>query len=197
MDFRKFLSPETLERMDAERAELARLYRLHDAWLAKALLQLARAAQAASPEMTPDRGTYDSTLIWGIVPEIARRLGVIKLTTNEIDWEIRELSDYELRVTTGHALRNIGWKMDAGWNMLTREACNGNPVVFAVDRLCPGRMGDANDPLAITLASIASARGTAYEGVWTPAIMKSAMVSEEAADEQTVVDRPSSPGWGN
>jgi hypothetical protein len=34
------------------------------------------------------------------VPDVARRLGIVKLTTQEIDWEIRELSDYELRVRT-------------------------------------------------------------------------------------------------
>ena len=106
--FNALLSPGARARIEQDRREALRLYGLGNAWLASALLAAAREAQAAAPHRAPDECTYDARLIWGIVPELARRLGVVKLTTNEIDWEIRELSDYELRVRAGHALKNIG-----------------------------------------------------------------------------------------
>lgn len=125
------LSAEARARIEHDRREALRLYGLADAWLAAALLAAARQAQAAAPHRTPDEGTYDARLIWGIVPELARRLGVVKLTTNEIDWEIRELSDYDLRVRAGHTLKNIGYTILPGWRQLTRDIGNGNMVVYA------------------------------------------------------------------
>lgn len=183
--FKTYLSPESLARMEAERREVARLYRLGDAWLAAALLKLAREAQAAMPERRPDECTYDSRLIWGIVPEIARRLGVIKMKTDEIDWEIRELSDYELRLRTGVTMANIGWRRIPGWEMLSREPANGCPVVFAIDRLCPGRLDDKDDAIVQRLASVARSRGTEFAGTWTEAFCRRADVdgvAEELVD---------------
>lgn len=164
------LSAEAQARIEQDRREAQRLYGLGNAWLAAALLAAAREAQAASPERKPGECTYDARLIWGIVPELARRLGVVKLTTNEIDWEIRELSDYELRVRAGHTLKNISYSTAPGWRLLTRDIGNGNAVVYAVDRLCPGRMGDRDDPIVRNLTELAACRGRPYAGVWTLAM---------------------------
>jgi len=164
------LSAEARARIEQDRREAQRLYGLGNAWLAAALLAAAREAQATSPERAPDECTYDARLIWGIVPELARRLGVVKLTTNEIDWEIRELSDYQLRVRAGHTLKNISYSTAPGWRLLTRDIGNGNAVVYAVDRLCPGRMGDREDPIVWNLTELAACRGRPYAGVWTPAM---------------------------
>lgn len=103
--FNALLSPEARARLEHERREALRLYGLGNAWLAAALLAAAREAQATTPNLKPGDCTYGARLIWGIVPELARRLGVVKLTTNEIDWEIRPLSDYGLRLRAGHALK--------------------------------------------------------------------------------------------
>ena len=169
--FKIELSPESQLRLDQERAEVARLYSLTDTWLASAILVIARKGQASTPEHRPDDcPTYNSRLIWGIVPEIARRLGVIKMTTNEIDWEIRELSDYALRVRTGYTLANIGYSTLPGWDQLGRDVIHGNAIAFAVDRICPGRIGDRDDPITKRLEEIAACRGSVFTGVWTPEI---------------------------
>lgn len=166
--FKTLLSREARARIEQDRCEALRLYALGNAWLAREILSAARAAQAAAPHRTPDEHTYDARLIWGILPELARRLGVVKLTTNEIDWEIRELSDYDLRVRAGYTLKNIGYTILPGWRQLTRDIGNGNMVVYALDRLCPGRLGDREDPIVRNLTELASCRQRPYNGVWTP-----------------------------
>lgn len=168
--FKFQLPPEALARIQAESREATRLYGLRNAWLASALLQLARQAQASRPEIRAGECTYDARLIWGIVPEIARRLGVVKLTTNEIDWEIRPLSDYQLRVRTGYTIANTERHRLPGWSQLTRDPEGCNAVVVALDRLCPGRVEDRDDPITRRLVEIARVRGTTYNGVWTPEI---------------------------
>jgi len=182
------LSAEARARVEQDRREAQRLYGLGNAWLAAALLAAAREAQAASPERAPDECTYDARLIWGIVPELARRLGVVKLTTNEIDWTIRELSDYQLRVRAGHTLKNISYSTAPGWRLLTRDIANGNAVVYAVDRLCPGRMGDQEDPIVRNLTELAACRGRPYSGVWTPEINLPERDEPISGESDVVVD---------
>jgi hypothetical protein len=182
------LSAADRARIEQDRREALRLYGLGNAWLAAALLAAAREAQAAAPHRTPDECTYDARLIWGIVPELARRLGVVKLTTNEIDWEIRELSDYELRVRAGHALKNIGYTILPGWRLLTRDLGNGNMIVYGVDRLCPGRLGDRDDPIVRNLTELAACRRRPYEGVWTPALNLPDEPLDDAEDDHLVLD---------
>lgn len=159
---------EAQERLARNDAEALRLYHLGDAWLARELLALAREAQKATPQHRPEAPTYNSVLIYGIIPEIARRLGVVKLALSELNWEVRPKSDYELRVHAGHCLKNIGYSTLPGWNMLTRDVCHGNPVLYAVDRLCPGAAGDKEDPSCRLLAEVAAARKKSFSGVWTP-----------------------------
>jgi hypothetical protein len=188
MSFLKgILSPEARARIEHDRREALRLYGLGNAWLAAALLAAAREAQAAAPHRAPDECTYDARLIWGIVPELARRLGVVKLTTNEIDWEIRELSDYQLRLRAGYTLKNVGHTMLPGWRLLTRDIANGNIVLFGVDRLCPGRMDDRDDPIVRNLSELARCRQRPYEGVWTPAMSLPGEFPDSADDGAIVV----------
>ncbi|MBY0242144.1 MAG: hypothetical protein K2X55_22815 [Burkholderiaceae bacterium] len=122
------------------------------------------------------------------MPELARRLGVVKLTTNEIDWEIREMSDYELRVRAGHTLKNIGYTILPGWRMLTRDIGNGNMIVYGVDRLCPGRMGDRDDPIVRNLTELAACRRLPYEGIWTPALNLPSEPPDDADDDHLLLD---------
>jgi hypothetical protein len=164
------LSADARARIEHDRREALRLYGLTNPWLASALLNAARQAQAASPHLKPDECTYEARLIWGVVPELARRLGVVKLTTNEIDWQIRELSDYNLRLRAGYTLRNIAYSTRPGWRELSRDIGNGNMVIYAVDRLCPGRLDDRDDPIVRNLSELAACRERPYSGVWTPAM---------------------------
>ena len=182
--FDALLSPEARVRLEYERREALRLYGLGIAWLAAALLAAAREAQAATPRLAPDECTYDARLFWGIVPELARRLGVVKLTTNEVDWEIRELSDYQLRLRAGHALKNVAATDLPGWRLLTRDIGNGNVVLYGLDRLCPGRLGDREDPIVRNLTELAVCRGRPYDGVWTPAMN---LHAEQPGDDDCLV----------
>lgn len=167
--FKLNLSAQLIAQLESDRNELVRLYGLTNEWLAHALLKLARLAQKATPEYSPhDYPTYNSRLIWGIVPELARRLGTVRLKLEEIDWEIRELSDYDLRLRIGNTLGNVGHITAPGWNMLSAETVNGNPVVFAIDRLCAGKVDDRNDPIVRLATEIGRYRGCPYSGVWTP-----------------------------
>ena len=43
-------------------------------------------------------------------------------------------------------------------------------VVYGLDRLCPGRLGDRDDPIVRNLTELAACRQRPYEGVWTPAL---------------------------
>lgn len=169
--FKFNLSEETKIALAVERAEALRHFTLTDTWLAAALLRLARDAQRITPDCKPDDNTYDARLIYGAVPEIARRLGPVKLVTDEIDWEMRELNNYELRERAGNCLLHIRGSDLPGWVMLTREVCDGNPVVFALDRLCPGVLGNRDDALTRRLTEIAAYRKKLFNGVWTPAML--------------------------
>jgi hypothetical protein len=164
------LRPETRARLDEENKEVLRLFSLTDAWLATALLGMSRQARKVAGLAQPDVPTYDSRLVWGILPELARRLGTPRrLVLEEIDWEIRNLSNYELRVRLGHTLYNVRERSLAPWNLLTRIPSNGNPVAIAMDRLHPGTLGDKGDPITKSLEEVCQHRKTAYSGVWTPA----------------------------
>ena len=172
--FKLNLSEEVRAEIAQDNAELERLYGLTNQWLASALLKLARQAQASTPQYRPEDPTYNSRLVWGIVPELARRLGTVKLVLGEIDWEIRELSNYDLRLRIGITLANVGTEAHLpGWKMLSKEAVNGNPVVFGIDRLCPGNVTDLDDRLVRRAQEVARYRGVKYSGVWTPEFRKS------------------------
>lgn len=167
MSFRYNLSSVQLDELERERSEMRRLYGLTDTWLANALLKLVRQAQKAAPALQPEDNTYTARFVYGLLPELARRLGSVRLETREIDWEIRELTDYELRRCTGNCLLHLEQWSLPGWSMLTREVANGNPVAFAMDRLCPGVLGDRQDPVTRRIEEIAGYRKKPYNGVWT------------------------------
>lgn len=167
MSFRYNLSPMQLDELERERSEMRRLYGLTDTWLANALIKLVRQAQKAAPALQPDDETYPARFVYGLVPELARRLGGVRLETREIDWEIRHLSDYDLRRCTGNGLLHLEQWALPGWSMLTREVANGNPVTFAMDRVCPGVAGDRQDPVTRRIEEIAAYRKKPYTGVWT------------------------------
>jgi hypothetical protein len=167
MSFRYNLSPVQIDELERVRTETRRLYGLTDTWLANAVLKLVRQAQKAAPALQPEDNTYPARYVYGLVPELVRRLGGVRLDPKEVDWEIRELSDYELRQCTGNCILHLEqWNLP-GWDMLTREVANGNPVTFAMDRLRPGTLGDRQDPVTRRIEEIAGYRKKPYNGVWT------------------------------
>lgn len=173
--FRIKLSPESRARLEYEENEAARLYELTDRWLGEALIALARQAQESLRVRDPFYSTYDNAFVFNVVPEIAKRLGVTAFMASErLDADVVMLSNAELRRDAGHCLRNIGHSQyygQSGWNMLLRELANGNPVVYALDRLHPGRSDDMDDPIVRRLSEIARIRDVVFSGVWDPGML--------------------------
>jgi hypothetical protein len=173
MSIAALFSEETRERTEKEQREAFRLYQLSAPWLSRELLKLTRQAQRISPQYGKDTApTYHSVFIYGIVPEVARRLSPLQLTSDEIDWALRGLSHYELRIRAGYCLQHIPESRLPGWNMLVREACSGNPVVYAMDRLCPGTLGDSEDLVTQHMAEVSRFRGNTYDGIWSPRVCR-------------------------
>lgn len=172
--FKLSLSKEARDFLDAQQNEADRLYRLNNRWLAEAILRLARAARKETPHLTPDAYVYDNTFVWHVLPELARRLGASGFEKSEReDYDINHISDIDLRARTAGCIANISsaahHRMPA-WSLLLREPANGNPAVYAVDRLAPGDLKHP-DSLVKRLSEIASIRKVAYDGVWTPLMM--------------------------
>ena len=164
--FKIFLSPESRKELEHDRCEARRLHGLTDHWLAAALLKMAREARR-SAAVAPDSGSYSSLLLFALVPELARRLGSVGLQPCEVDPSLQGMPNHKLRLLAGTVLANVDDLRDAAGRLLTREACNGNPVVYAIDRLCPGALGDPEDRLTRSIAEIAGLRDVAYAGTWT------------------------------
>lgn len=153
--------------------EVLRLYGLTDAWLADALMKLCRLTRAEDTSIDQSAYSYDTTLVWYLVPEIARRLGYRRILTQEIDWELRSLSAYDLRLRAGYTLANVTRSRPGeSWSLLTHEVCNGNPVVFGIDRLCAGVLDDKEDLITRRTREICGYRNTRYDGVWAPCVMR-------------------------
>lgn len=180
VNFRKLLSPEAIERLNAERAELIRMWRLPDRFLAADLLRKARAARAAYPSvlgLDPNGwSTYEKTFVWDVVPEVAARLGETDFDPNERKAEVRGCSDVELRDWVGISLNNMGMIREAWldknpvinpWILLTHSIANGNPVLFAVDRVSPPT-ADSKDWGATHVREIARSRGFGGVSAWSP-----------------------------
>lgn len=168
MSLSMLFSEEAPRNLEQEQRETFRLYQLTDPWLSRELLKLCRQAQKTVPPRASSSLDYTSAFLYGIVPEIARRLSPVKLNQNEINWDLRGLSNYELRIRTGHCLQNIDESGLPGWVMLSRDVSNGNCVLFALDRLSPGDITDKNDPLIRRIKETSLLRGKSFDGVWSP-----------------------------
>lgn len=176
--FRLLMSDDLKRFVDDLHAESIRMYKLTDSELANELLQLARVARDDSPELKHDRGVYDTEFVWHALPELARRLGGISddnLSIHERNAEARRMSDLELRELVGYCISFISvsshWRKP-GWSILLKDPANGNPVIYALDRLSPG---DINHPdkIVTRMAEIAKYRKVEYNGVWTPNVLAS------------------------
>ncbi len=169
------ISPKLRIQIAQDRWDTLRLYHLKDLWLSSALLQLSRAARNALPELSsdPDRQTYNTTLLWEIVPTLARSLAPnMKLESGErVSIELANLSPTEKRDHLYHYLKNTNLEIYGYSNrlgdefvsqkralrMLGRDMANGNPICLAIDRLYPPVNTD--DSLSRAMASISRARG--------------------------------------
>lgn len=206
VDFRKKLSQKQIRLLHATTVEIHRLFALQDRWLGQALLHLARDVRAefSGRLSDPSEQTYDATFVWSLVPEIARRLGAEGVSPDEIRrTEIRYATDRELRELTGIFLNNLSigqWSLEnrdirdrpSSADLLTREFVNGNPVAFAIDRICPPAPvgADKDDWLARHVREVAAHRGGDDTGEWSPSERDLAYWSAEISDTHDIVTPP-------
>jgi hypothetical protein len=205
VDFTKFLSPEAIARGKAEREELIRMWRLNDRFLAADLMRKVRDARSryrAVLDIDP-RGysTYETTFAWDVVPEIAARLGETAFQPNERKAEVRACTDVELREWLGLSLKHMGMIREAWndkdalpnpWLILTYSIPNGNPVLFAMDRICPPTL-ESQDWGAKHVREIARHRGFGDVSEWSPMLQNyerggrpSWMPEDPVADDPSV-----------
>jgi hypothetical protein len=195
-NFSDMLTEDEKERFAAEREELARLHGLPDRWLGEALLKLARQAREENPRLlrNPSGDSYSPAFVWHVIPEVAKRLGC-RVDLNEARApDIVSLSDRELRETVGHFLANatLNYGLDIcdlhpldnkprAIDLLEHEACNGNPVAMAIDRICPPAPEgqDQDDRLARRIREAGRYVDGVQVAMWSPeAVTKSEMEAE-------------------
>ncbi len=167
VNYENLLSEQSVRNLHATRVEVARLYNLPDRWLAAEILKLARAAQKEllAEGFLPGDCVYDASFAWQVLPEIAKRLGATKFNQDErSDRSICVLSDSAFRFHAGYFIINSGTKAIRN-SILSHEPANGNPVVFALDRIAFPQEGD---PIAIRLEEIARIRSVPFTGMWAP-----------------------------
>lgn len=171
MNIEKLLSPESRAMLARRREDILNCYALSNTALAQRLLDLSKEARAESPDLDLTVMTYDSAMFVCMIPELARRLGLV--VPGAAESELVKLSAAEFREYVGVFLRNISrYHRGYAWQYLTNEAINGNPVVMAIDRICPGDVESKTDYLVVSMKSVAASRGKPFNGVWTPAVLQ-------------------------
>lgn len=181
--FKINLSSEQRQRLQADRNEIHRLYLLSDTALAIELLTMARTVRSAHPEdLSRDRYCYDTHLVWDLVPEIARRLGIEKTEFLPGEWqdnEFPQLENPKLRNVVALYIANINsyrfHEKDSTsvdpWKILTQAPIDGNPLAFAMERICPVDTVDESvqaDELAKRISEVQKYRGNDGVRVWQP-----------------------------
>lgn len=186
IDFSRLLTPAQRTRLARTRAENACLHALPDRWLAEALLRMARQIRAAHPDRpgNPRDCVYEPTFVWHVVPEVAKRLGATRLLPNEAsDPRVSTLDGQALREPAGVCLQNVALDRWGRGDVLEREApspeeilchsiSNGNPLAFALDRLCPApeEGADWHDWIARHMRESSRFRGLSPTPAWSPAL---------------------------
>jgi hypothetical protein len=176
------LTVEHRDYMQRMSQRIEELYGFDNLALGQELLRLTLEAR----QLYPDRlakgdegyGDYTTSLFWDVVPEVAKRLGVT-VFGQKIRDDVRLTTDHQLRNWVGQCIGNAGWSPIAGhhnemgqqlcpWELLTHDACNGNPLAFAIDRLAPVTEYDRDDVLSRSIHEISRGRGFEPMLTWAP-----------------------------
>jgi hypothetical protein len=198
----------TAEQRDYMQRMSQRIEELHgfdNLSLGQELLKLTLEARQLYPDRLANGdegyGNYTTSLFWDVVPEVAKRLGVT-IFGQKVRDDVRRATDHELRNWVGQCIGNAGWSPNVGhhnemgqplcpWELLTHEACNGNPLAFAIDRLAPVAEYDRDDVLSRSIHEISRTRGFEPMLTWEPAMNAKPNPRELAAmadteEEQTL-----------
>lgn len=182
MAFKLNLSPAQRERIASERSYVHVCFAVDDTELGQMLLKLAVGLRDGYPAEYGDSGAGQDTcslaLVWEVVPEIARRLGVVDFRRGKRPYACQNDDDFRLRsracdVIFGSHSRVLGADgilVDPpSLSLLKREPCNGNPVVIGLDRVAPPQ-DDRSDHLAWRIAEVSQTRGFPRQLAWSPAM---------------------------
>jgi len=171
------IAPELRSRIEAERNEILRIYALPDRWLAAELLRLTRSIrEATSYAERPETDTYNSTVLWDVIPEIARRLGATIQQNESTNWRFRSLEGEKFREYVAVCIANVGTgylkdaRLSTGIDpvaILFREVANGNPIIIGLDRLVPPG-NNSIDHAARHIREISRTRGHEVVSSWSP-----------------------------
>lgn len=165
--------------------EVGRLHALHDLWLARELLRLARSVRRVFPDILDDplSNADRPYFVWQLLPELARRLGARDLAPMEAARAALRTTDAsDLREATGMHLRagglaRLASEYDIRWNMdvavLSNPVRRGNPAAFAAERLAgpPPRGGMLGDWIARQVRVLADENGHDDAAAWSPALL--------------------------
>ena len=158
--------------------EMARLHGLPDRFLGRALIELARNAITADPDLggDPRKRGYESLLIRSVLPRLALALGETGLTALEAAGaRAAPEPGPELRTLIGTCLNNAVFRPFVGQpdpllRALTFGFANGSPITIGLDRVCPPTYG-SDDWVARHIREVSRARfGEERFSAWEPAM---------------------------
>lgn len=152
-------------------------YAMSDAELGRTLLELAMRLREKLParfHWSTSGDGYDGALVWEVIPEVCRRLGVSDMARRSRPYALRNADDATLRNYAGHAILGCSPELLGGdsvarsaWRQLLREPANGNVLAIALDRTAVPTEGPG-DPLARRIEEISSRRGFDAITTWRP-----------------------------
>jgi hypothetical protein len=127
------------EKYAPDRGEVVRMHGLPDRWLGEELLRLMRRVTHSDPTMS------DDPVLTQMLPEIARRLGAKLRDGEHQGMHFLEMSPIEFRSASlrtcysGNYLVSFpqGEVGKAAAALLERDHLHGNPIIIALDRICP------------------------------------------------------------
>jgi hypothetical protein len=181
---------------DGLMGEMARLFRLDDRFLARALLRIARDARTTYPSALARIGVgkpggSPARLVWDIIPEAARRLGEGALLSGEAIGSIRAISGEELRHEAWECFKRAPRVIGDGgggsgaidpWGLVRRDPVFGNPLLIALDRIAPP-LEPSKDAGARYVAAMSRNRGLEGSGwSWRPHGARLVLDEAEMAD---------------
>jgi len=161
--------------------ELVRIYRLPTRWLAEEILRLARRTREQFSDRLPAANrnvNYECSLVWDVVPEVAKRLGSRSLGPLEAcDPRVSGCDNFILREYAGICLTFSSlrrWVNQSAEDLsaaaiLLHDITEGNPVAIALDRLQPPDNSTSHQDLIVRqMRQWSRARGLRETAAWRP-----------------------------
>lgn len=159
-------------------SEIDRIFALSDRWLGEEILRLCREIRALAVPTRHEEAGYNSFVLWDLIPEVAYRLGCRLMVNESTDFDAKRASGQDFRDLVAMCMVNVatGYLSEAETNLarnpidiLFRDAANGNPVAFALDRLVAPTL-TSTDRFARSIREVSRTRGFEETGKWSPGL---------------------------